>query len=151
MGPLPMSMDANSEFVVMAMPKLSYTKHQSEIFIERDGWDFSYAHPAPQISKEKQTRQHKDQMIRFVTSQLALDIRLTKSRIVEGYLSEIDMTSREAKEVITQLIAEGRLVEKPLPKYERQGSRKTYLAPTPPERKDDLSECSQDEVKNGEI
>ncbi|MFT7660034.1 MAG: RecA-family ATPase [Gammaproteobacteria bacterium] len=132
MGALPLGIDASSEDVLMLMqPKLSYTKPQPDLFIVRDGWSYkSYRRPPP-VSTEILLKEQKAQIVRFLESKIKSDVKLTKGAIETGYLDDLNMSRSDFRKGLAQLMTEGTLVERTLPRSEKQGGRTKYLHSTP--------------------
>ncbi len=151
MGSLPIGLSVDDDVLVLSTPKLSYAQKQSDIYIQREGWTFDYFHLPPPVSEEDQTKMRKAQLLRFIGSKLKSGAYLTKTRLAEGYQSEIDMTVREIKSAVEQLLAEGQLINEKLPKDSSQGSRQTYLKPTATTSSVGLSQYLENEGEDDEF
>lgn len=121
--------------LLYAMPKFSYGQKPPVMFIIRNGWRFDYAFEKPPIPEADQLAANKEQLIRFLNLKVEGKIYLTKANIENDYLRELSMKRGDCRQALGQLIAEGRVYDENMPEDRRQGSRKTYLKPTPPESK----------------
>ena len=141
---LPSGVSPEADIVLLSLPKLSYTPPQPEILIVRNGFHFNHYELPKKKSNGEEIKERKSKTVQFVKSKLSEGIRLSKTNLVEAYLSELNMTRSQARTTVEQLIAEHKLEHTPLPKDECQGSRTTYL--TPPESDDDSEEWPEIEV-----
>lgn len=119
--------DSDSSITVLARPKLSYAKgNLPSIFIRRTGWAFE--HFTEVFFSEEETQQAvKDQVLRFLKSQEAEDVLHSKNSL-ETNATKMSLTREGLRGATSQLIAEGKLIEKRLPKERCQGGKTTYLA-----------------------
>ncbi len=138
--PLPNGLTSDDKVIVMATPKLSYGPPPRDMFIHRDGWKFNYHYEAPPIPEADKLVARKEQILRFLNSQLSNNIYHTQRDIEDGYLSEICMTRAQFRKVISQLKSEDRVRNEELPEELRHGRRKNYLKPNAPENQNDMAQ-----------
>lgn len=111
---------------ILARPKLSYAPPNLPlIWIRRIGFEFQYF-AETQVSRDDHRRALADQLERFIESELKFGRKHTKATIETSLDS---MTRAEIRAALNMLFVQGRIVEMDLPKADRQGGRKTYLAP----------------------
>jgi len=112
---------------VLARHKTTYSAKQPDLFIIRDGYEFSYV--AKEIGNaddvfESQKRQLQNWIYQAERSK---NLLLAKSAIEDGYLKELGMTKQTFRSALTQLISEQIVIEMDLPEHLKKGARKHYL------------------------
>ena len=93
------------------------------IWIRRTGWLFEHFAEIQQ-SREDIKRANADQVALFIKSQLSQGNKHTR-RTLESSMD--GLTRAEIRAAVDALTVESRLIERLLPKDERQGQRKSYL------------------------
>jgi RecA-family ATPase len=127
--------DPGSSIMILARPKLSYSKPNPPlIWIKRTGWTFEH-YTEVSISEEEKDRARLAQVERFLESQESLG-HFPSKKSLEGNAKSMGLNRQELRDALAQLIAEGRIIEKDLPKDRCQGARKTYLSAQPKKRRD---------------
>ena len=113
-----------SSISILARPKLSYSPPNLPlIWIKRTGWAFEYVTEII-ISDEEKEKSLFDQVERFLHSEVMAGVHHNKTSLDTAVPGVV---RAEARRVINQLIARGRVMEIELPKNEQVKSRKTYL------------------------
>ena len=119
--------DPEASITILARPKLSYSKPNLPlIWIKRVGWNFEHFTEII-VSEAERNRSLLDQVERFLSSQEAAGVCHTKTSL-DGQSTTLGIARKEIRAAIEQLMAEGRVVEKELPKDRCQGGRKTFLS-----------------------
>lgn len=119
--------DSGSSVTILARPKITYAPpNQPLIFIQRTGWSFEHFTQVF-ISDEDTQKAVKEQVLRFLSSQEVKGI-LHQRKSLESNATQMSLSRNEIRDTVAQLVAEGRVIEKPLPKERCKGAKKTYLA-----------------------
>jgi RecA-family ATPase len=121
--------------IALVRPKLSYASPQPTIWLRRRGFAFDH-HIEHQESTDQRIERRKTAVLDFLEAGMEMSPprRLTEKQIGEGFLSTIGMSRQEFREAIARLRADGRVTDAELPKEERHGQRKTFIAPVPSAR-----------------
>jgi RecA-family ATPase len=121
--------EPGSAITVLARPKLSYaTPNLPLIWIKRTGWRFEHFIEIA-VSEAEQVRDRLDQVERFLSSEEAAAVFHSRKSLEENSRT-LGMTRQENRGALAQLMAEGRVIEKELPKELCRGGKKTFLSAT---------------------
>lgn len=120
--------DTDSSITILARAKLSYARAGlPKIWIRRTGWEFEHFIEEQPVLDEEFERALKDQLCRFITSQVAAGIKHSQTSL-EACAATIGFKRQKFRDVLAILVAEGRVVKKELPKKERQGGKTTFFS-----------------------
>jgi RecA-family ATPase len=116
--------------LVLALPKLSFSKPQENIYIRRsDDWAFHFTRPAATApGGEAKVRRQADQVWRLLQSEVEAGRFPTRNSIEA---MDHGMTRGELRQAVAWLLSELRLDERSIPGAGRGGARK-YLHPSTP-------------------
>ena len=124
-----------SSITILARPKLSYAEpNQPLIWIKRTGWRFE-CFTEIVVSDEEKDRARLAQVEQFLRSQESQE-NFQSRKSLEANKKTMGLTRQEIRDALAQLIAEGRVIEKDLPKDRQQGAGKTYLSAKTQKRRD---------------
>jgi hypothetical protein len=121
--------------------KLSYeARARAPIFLVREGFKYEHITTAQRIADGAMSDAASNAMsadlakrlTQFLAKKLAEQppVRLTANEVRRQYARDLGMTFDQAERAATEAKRLGLVVEKDLPKEERQGKRQTYLQPT---------------------
>ena len=113
-----------SSIIMLNRPKLSYAPPQPLLWIRRTGFQFEYFTNVI-LSEEDRDKALFDQVERFLESEVAAGKKHSKDSLETALPKGI--TRADARRAISQLLAQGRIVEAVLPKNERRGAKKKYF------------------------
>jgi hypothetical protein len=120
-------LDPQSSLTIIARPKLSYSRPNPPlIWLKRTGWRFeSFAESS--ISDNERKEAAKRQIEQFVmTAEESGTAFYNKEGLASCY-QELKLKRNEVRDLVAQLLSEGRLTEKDLPIDKQSTKRKTYL------------------------
>ncbi len=66
-------------------------------------------------------------MLDYVRSQVQRGVRLSQRQLTEDHYSAMELTRVEARRLVAELIAQGRLIHRRLPPEEQATRRQDYL------------------------
>ena len=119
---------ARGDLFRLHVTKQSYAKRPVEPFwIERAGWSYVVHEGAP-TSQEDALTVDGGRIKEFTRQELERSARYS-ARSLEDQCDRYGIGRNRARQVISWLMANGGLVEKPLPEAERHGRRTNYLEP----------------------
>ncbi len=120
------TVSTDASIAILARPKLSYSPpNLPKIWLRRTGFRFE-SFIEYRATKAESQRANADQVVRFIESQIKQGRKHTKNTLEA---SVPNMTRNDFRAALTELVVSNRIVELDLPAAERQGRRKTYLAP----------------------
>ena len=92
--------------LIMALPKLSYSKPQDPIFIRRYGWTFSREVAATRLTSEQEAEQHIKKLQNFLSAEWLLGARYSKSAL-DAQAERLNMSRAEIRAAYGALEARG--------------------------------------------
>jgi RecA-family ATPase len=119
--------DSDSSITILARPKLSYARPNLPlIWIKRTGWAFEH-HTEIAVSAEERDRAILNQVVQFLKSAEKRGAYYTKTDLESAH-KEMRLQRNVIRDARDRLMAEGRIIEKDLPKELQKTKRKTYLS-----------------------
>lgn len=115
--------------LILARPKISYCPTQGPLYIRRTGYAFEQVTGIE--SAEYNPKADIAQLVQLVTFELGAGNQHSK-RSIEALYAQAAMTRQQLRDALAGALASGKLVEKALPIEQRQGGRRSYLAPAEP-------------------
>jgi len=120
------------QLLELSLPKLSYCPPQQPILIARQGWRLEWAErPSDAEIAAERDREDEAAVLRFIQSALDRGEKHTRRSIEEQH-ERIGIPRNRVRAAVTQLIEQGHLEIRNLPREARRGQRKDYLHPVRP-------------------
>ncbi len=118
---------ADSPILLLTRHKSTYCKKQPELFIIRDGYDFSYITKEVSNPEERLNAQKRQIQNWIYQAERSRNLFLSKSAIEDGYLKEIGITKQLFRTALAQLKSEQVIIDMELPEHLKRGARQEYL------------------------
>lgn len=118
--------EEGAQISILARAKLSYSRPQPRIWIKRKYFLFE-SFTETLTTPEDRLRRNADALEGWLTRELDAGRRHTKSG-AEHLYDAIGLTRKDGRAALTQLLTSGRIEYRELPKAERHGGRRDYLA-----------------------
>ena len=113
--------------MLLARHKTTYCHKQPDLFIVRDGYEFSYATKETGNTTDIFKSQKRQVQNWVYQAERSRNLLLTKTAIEQGYLKEIGIAREDFRSALTQLISEEVIIEMELPRDMKRGAKKYYL------------------------
>ena len=127
MLPMGVKIQPTSTTLLLARHKTTYCAKQPDLFIIRDGYEFSYAAKEMENPSELFESQKRQVQNWIYQAERSRNLFLAKSAIEDGYLKEIGITKQNFRSALAQLLSEQIIIEMDLPESLKKGARKHYL------------------------
>jgi hypothetical protein len=126
----------NGRVLAILVHKLSYAERDHRpILILRRGFSFMNLEtdmvgpPTPEEC-DAQTAADAETLREFLLRKFQQGIKLTTNQLETAYAKDLDITRERVRKAVIEANRIGAIVERELPKEERQGKRKSYLHPS---------------------